>query len=675
MLKKVKQRQYKSKREFKDDLDLIWSNCFAYNSSENHPLRLCATRLKAKAEKLLRHITDRKPRTDPDIPEELANPNATSTHRLSIKLNGHINGHSKHGTPTIKLPTSRVGIATKITSRSNLHSRSPSTPNLNGPILFPDSPALVRTPAGMAAFLEIDQALETHCNAPSDEASAEAMLGRLKELLPGHHELEDDESEADFIKEENDESVGLAALGNKRKLLVHHFFEYLLLTYLHRNGIDYARPRKRIRYSPNLPSRVPVPPVDDDPLSHFWWEQVQSPFLAANAVPHIPFPLSSSSPYPNAGPSKTDEKPKLVKRKRRRKNPALRSSSSSASTLVENLDAGAHPRMYKNESKSLLGIMSNNVRTMKRVRHTHAKFVALGLGKDGEDGEPGPSKVEVESMPRVKLEHVEEEVGILDDRVDERPWIAGLARSSSDGEDDVEVGERNATDCLHWMGEKMLEHVGFQGLFLLVFSYCSVADGPGLGTSKVALDVIAGVTSEYLMNVGRTIRYLIDKHGHSMSAEVSRVIFAQVVMLTVSRKSFCTRCSNPAYLKSRTSSDISRTTWNDMVLVWETWKRNLSVHIVMPSLGLYLITTLPPQWRMAMRKKDYLMRKMKKRRARWQEVILPTRSVWTFSGSRRWGLQRSLGCRVSVFPRVCSGGRRRDPNLPLCVYSTSFSGP
>lgn len=34
MLKKVKQRQYKSKKEFKDDLDLIWSNCFTYNATE-----------------------------------------------------------------------------------------------------------------------------------------------------------------------------------------------------------------------------------------------------------------------------------------------------------------------------------------------------------------------------------------------------------------------------------------------------------------------------------------------------------------------------------------------------------------------------------------------------------------------------------------------------------------
>ncbi|KAI6017060.1 hypothetical protein EDC04DRAFT_2576976, partial [Pisolithus marmoratus] len=34
MLKKVKARQYKSKHEFKDHLDLMWSNCFVYTSTE-----------------------------------------------------------------------------------------------------------------------------------------------------------------------------------------------------------------------------------------------------------------------------------------------------------------------------------------------------------------------------------------------------------------------------------------------------------------------------------------------------------------------------------------------------------------------------------------------------------------------------------------------------------------
>jgi transcriptional activator SPT7 len=38
MLRKVKAKQYKSKREFKDDLDLIWLNCYTYNATEVSPL-------------------------------------------------------------------------------------------------------------------------------------------------------------------------------------------------------------------------------------------------------------------------------------------------------------------------------------------------------------------------------------------------------------------------------------------------------------------------------------------------------------------------------------------------------------------------------------------------------------------------------------------------------------
>lgn len=34
MARKVKNKQYKSKREFKDDLELIWSNCYKYNAAE-----------------------------------------------------------------------------------------------------------------------------------------------------------------------------------------------------------------------------------------------------------------------------------------------------------------------------------------------------------------------------------------------------------------------------------------------------------------------------------------------------------------------------------------------------------------------------------------------------------------------------------------------------------------
>ncbi|KAJ6472676.1 hypothetical protein C8R47DRAFT_1145847 [Mycena vitilis] len=52
-----------------------------------------------------------------------------------------------------------------------------------------------------------------------------------------------------------------------------------------------------------------------------------------------------------------------------------------------------------------------------------------------------------------------------------------------------------------WMGSKVLEHAGFQG------------------TSSLALDVLASVTSEYILNVGRTMRYMCDKYSLTMTPE------------------------------------------------------------------------------------------------------------------------------------------------------------
>ncbi len=41
-----------------------------------------------------------------------------------------------------------------------------------------------------------------------------------------------------------------------------------------------------------------------------------------------------------------------------------------------------------------------------------------------------------------------------------------------------------------------------------------------IGASKVALDVLAGVTSDYLLNVGRTMRFMCDKYASKMTPEV-----------------------------------------------------------------------------------------------------------------------------------------------------------
>lgn len=53
MMKKLKQLQYKSKKEFVDDLMLIWSNCLKYNADPAHPLRKKALHMRKETEKLV----------------------------------------------------------------------------------------------------------------------------------------------------------------------------------------------------------------------------------------------------------------------------------------------------------------------------------------------------------------------------------------------------------------------------------------------------------------------------------------------------------------------------------------------------------------------------------------------------------------------------------------------
>lgn len=52
MIKRLKQLQYKSKKEFVDDLNLIWANCLKYNSEPAHPLRKKALYMRKETDKL-----------------------------------------------------------------------------------------------------------------------------------------------------------------------------------------------------------------------------------------------------------------------------------------------------------------------------------------------------------------------------------------------------------------------------------------------------------------------------------------------------------------------------------------------------------------------------------------------------------------------------------------------
>ncbi|KAF9731356.1 hypothetical protein PMIN06_011855 [Paraphaeosphaeria minitans] len=70
MMKKLKQLAYKSKKEFVDDLMLIWANCLKYNSASDHPLRKKALYMRKETEKLVPLIPDITVRDRADVEAE-----------------------------------------------------------------------------------------------------------------------------------------------------------------------------------------------------------------------------------------------------------------------------------------------------------------------------------------------------------------------------------------------------------------------------------------------------------------------------------------------------------------------------------------------------------------------------------------------------------------------------
>lgn len=172
-------------------------DCGHSRRPQNHPLRQCAQRLKIKAERLLKNITDCKERLDPHVPAEL--PSSATPPRLNgTTLNGHGRSHTPSTTQSPGPPIHRV-------------SMPPSARKPRKDLSFPEAPAIVRTPAGMAHFLQLDQQMMSASNDNLGGSSEEAV----SQLAPG---LDDD---------------GNMEVGMKRKLYVDLEYDERHITLIH----------------------------------------------------------------------------------------------------------------------------------------------------------------------------------------------------------------------------------------------------------------------------------------------------------------------------------------------------------------------------------------------------------------------------------------------------------
>lgn len=188
VLKKVKTRMYKTKAEFKDDLDLIWDNCLLYNSSpvrpthdapppslerwrltcfcrvrcrfrsQTHPIRNNAIQMKRKADHHLEFLVDaatsqKDPLAELDFKDDDDSEDEAAAKKLKLA-----NGASKAVKVVAKREKDARGRLIK-TKRGRTDSTASLTAvRARSPPLSTRS-SLHRTAASMAAFQELDHEL------------------------------------------------------------------------------------------------------------------------------------------------------------------------------------------------------------------------------------------------------------------------------------------------------------------------------------------------------------------------------------------------------------------------------------------------------------------------------------------------------------------------------------
>ncbi|KAG0151063.1 hypothetical protein CROQUDRAFT_668155 [Cronartium quercuum f. sp. fusiforme G11] len=190
VLKKVKSGHYKTKSQFIEDVELIWSNCFLYNSFPNHPLRTAADSLRTKANNLLKFVSE--PCSTPHAHSKAARPplrpssshsvRQSQTPSLGISLAERRWAASGRGGGAEPIVEDEQGLEPILSASSS--SKVPLTDNRqqNTVILWEEQPALVRQSERMYRFADWDkpgpwqELIETPAHRPLQSALSESDL-------------------------------------------------------------------------------------------------------------------------------------------------------------------------------------------------------------------------------------------------------------------------------------------------------------------------------------------------------------------------------------------------------------------------------------------------------------------------------------------------------------------
>ncbi|GAC96067.1 hypothetical protein PHSY_003646 [Pseudozyma hubeiensis SY62] len=274
MQKKVKSGQYKTKKQFAHDLNLIWDNCLLYNSDPTHPLRRNVAFMRKKADHLLEFISDKS-----DVKDALVQwgTPVTATVEVGAKAADGV------------IPPAAATEAATVKEEGRKRRRK------GDEVKFEDQEAFVRTPQSMMEFARIDAGLSlVEANGVAGPSSRPMLMAPVEAM--------------DRVKRDAEEEDPLSAvLGS--------IFQPLL----GEKGKEKATPEPRSQSQPpsQAPSHsgsTPAPPasVDVSPLdaSALWFTVTGSHQLMSGALPALPSSALVSASAEEGLPSKGKKRKK-----------------------------------------------------------------------------------------------------------------------------------------------------------------------------------------------------------------------------------------------------------------------------------------------------------------------------------------------------------------------------
>lgn len=187
-------------------------------------------------------------------------------------------------------------------------------------------------------------------------------------------------------------------------------------------------------------------------------------------------------------------------------------------------------RVVPKEARGLRGIIYKNIDSLRRIRRTHTALLE-STAANSANTNPG---AEDEDAPR-RHRYVRQADALP--VVQSDPKTRLNSKENPSGGISIEGGSKTSSAVLKRNCAHLLEHSGFEGaLFYLVSdSFDShtlklkisllTLSVPALrfiiiGSSSRALDMLTHVAGEFIMNMGRTLRFLSDQKPLNMTPEV-----------------------------------------------------------------------------------------------------------------------------------------------------------